>query len=282
MQNGTITTCNALFYDDGGANYSYSNNKDYTLTIYPDNNNNTLQVTFSEFNTENGYDFLYIYDGSSTNSTLIGKYSGSSSPGTVKSSTQGGALTFKFTSDSYENGTGWAALIKCIEPLEPLEVQATATPESIIEGQSTQLTATVQGGTGQYTYSWEPANTLDNAESATPVATPVETTTYIVTVDDGDSNDSASVTVIVTPDGIIETTHAFKIYPNPVNDEVKIEMSDKNARSTYRLFNVTGQELGKGTIRGTTSISTANLEKGVYFIEISSEGMTTTSKILVK
>ena len=115
MQNGTIETCNAFFYDNGGPGNNYGNNKDYTMTFKPGIEGNMLQVEFTEFGTESGYDYLYIYDGSNTNATLIGCYDGSNSPGTVTATNVEGALTFRFTSDYYTTSSGWAAIVSCID-----------------------------------------------------------------------------------------------------------------------------------------------------------------------
>ena len=57
---------------------------------------------------------------------------------------------------------------------------------------------TASGGTSPYTYSWQPADTLDNPTSSNPNATPTETTTYTVTVTDANGCvDTDEVTVIV-------------------------------------------------------------------------------------
>lgn len=65
----------------------------------------------------------------------------------------------------------------------------------ICEGESFQLSAT--GGTG---YSWTPSNTLNNGSIANPVATPRETTTYNVTIAQGQCfSDILSATVVVHP-----------------------------------------------------------------------------------
>ena len=119
MQNGTVTTCSALFYDSGGASSNYGNSLDYTMTFYPGSDDAKVKVVFSEFNTESNYDFLYIYDGTSTSATQIGQYSGTTSPGTVTASNDAGALTFRFTSDYSVNKTGWVATVSCVYPATP-------------------------------------------------------------------------------------------------------------------------------------------------------------------
>ena len=114
MQNGTITTCNALFYDHGGPDGNYNNRESYTMTFMPGSDNAVVQAVFSEFSTENNYDYLYIYDGTSTNAPQIGSYCGTNSPGTVTATNGEGALTFRFTSDNGMVDSGWAASINCI------------------------------------------------------------------------------------------------------------------------------------------------------------------------
>ena len=61
MQNGTVTTCSGIFYDSGGPNSNYGNNLTYTMTFYPGTEGAMVSVSFSQFNTESNYDYLYIY-----------------------------------------------------------------------------------------------------------------------------------------------------------------------------------------------------------------------------
>ena len=80
-----------------------------------------------------------------------------------------------------------------------LSVTASADPEEICDGDSSQLNALAGGGTESYTYLWSSnppgfTSTLQN-----PVAYPDETTTYTVEVDDGESTATDSVTVTVNP-----------------------------------------------------------------------------------
>ena len=115
MQNGTITTCDALFYDDGGPNGNYSDRKEYTMTFLPSTPDGVLEAIFEEFALEDDYDFLYIYDGTSTNAPQIGKYTGADSPETVAATNAEGALTFHFSSDYAVNESGWKAKVHCID-----------------------------------------------------------------------------------------------------------------------------------------------------------------------
>ena len=115
MHNGTVTTCNAMFYDNGGPNGNYSNRKEYKMTFLPADANHRISVNFISFETEAGYDYLYIYDGTSTSATLIGTYDGGNNPGSVTATNASGALTFHFTSDQAINAAGWAAEVKCVD-----------------------------------------------------------------------------------------------------------------------------------------------------------------------
>ena len=77
---------------------------------------------------------------------------------------------------------------------------ATADQYEICEDGSTTLHALPIAGTGQYTYSWSPANTLSNPNIQNPVASPeVGTTTYSCHVSDGIVDADVSVTITVHP-----------------------------------------------------------------------------------
>ncbi|CAL2087745.1 T9SS type A sorting domain-containing protein [Tenacibaculum sp. 190524A02b] len=115
------------FYDTGGASGNYSNNENYTTTIYPKTGTDIVTVFFNYFEIENCCDYLYIYDGPDTNANLIGQYNGTNSPGNIASTHSSGALTFKFTSSNYTNYGGWDATVLCESDtcLTPINTLAT-------------------------------------------------------------------------------------------------------------------------------------------------------------
>ncbi|SEB35880.1 Por secretion system C-terminal sorting domain-containing protein [Tenacibaculum sp. MAR_2009_124] len=102
------------FYDSGGSDGNYSNNESITETIFPSEDHDYVSVTFNYFETVGCCDYLYIYDGPDTSATLIGTYSGSSSPNTITSTHESGALTFRFQSNGYTTGRGWDATVNCV------------------------------------------------------------------------------------------------------------------------------------------------------------------------
>lgn len=70
-------------------------------------------------------------------------------------------------------------------------VSATADQYDILIGQSTVLHASPNG----YTYSWTPASTLDNSNAQHPLATPLVTTVYTVTISNGGCSLSDTVEI---------------------------------------------------------------------------------------
>lgn len=80
-----------------------------------------------------------------------------------------------------------------ISNLSPSSISATADPVYISEGESSQLSASPVG----FIYSWSPAGSLNSSTIQNPTATPEETTTYTVTVSNGECEYDAQVTVIV-------------------------------------------------------------------------------------
>ncbi len=281
MQNGTIETCNAFFYDNGGPNNSYGNNKNYTLTFMPASQGNMIGVTFTEFSTEAGYDFLYIYDGSSTNATLIGTYDGSNSPGIVTATNEEGALTFRFTSDNWTTSSGWAAQVYCISG-NPLNITVTADPEVINEGERSQLQAIVTGGSGEYTYIWEPAETLDNPNIANPVATPTDPeTVYKVVVTDSEGSTGVGEVIVTIRDwSVSEMAVRPSIYPNPSNGTFTIQAV---GHVGYELYNSLGQVVVSGQFSDNSrQISGENLNPGIYFLHISCESGSFVEKIVIE
>ncbi len=94
-------------YDSGGPFRPYYNNEDYTLTIRSFDDT-PVNLEFLEFNIEDGYDSLWVFDGGDTLSPLLGGFSGANPPSVIQSA--GKMLTLRFRSDGLTVGPGWKAV----------------------------------------------------------------------------------------------------------------------------------------------------------------------------
>ncbi|MFN0201148.1 MAG: SdrD B-like domain-containing protein, partial [Bacteroidia bacterium] len=109
-QSGTTKTgCTGTFLD-GGSGGNYLDNSNYTMSFCA-NNGGRMKLTFNSFDLEDNLDFLYIYDGPTTASPLLGTYS-VASPGTIFA--KGSCLTVKFVSNATITAPGWSASIACV------------------------------------------------------------------------------------------------------------------------------------------------------------------------
>lgn len=105
-----VVPCNDTLYDMGGPSRNYYDKEDYVTTIAPTGATG-LSLNFTSFATEINYDTLWIYDGPTTISPLIGFYHGTASPGLVTAT--GGSLTLRYKSDVSTVAAGWQAIWNC-------------------------------------------------------------------------------------------------------------------------------------------------------------------------
>ena len=76
--------------------------------------NAKLHLTFFRFQTQSGYDFVTVYDGNSSSSPLLGRFSGSSVPSPITSSSN--QLCDRFTSNNGTQYSGFVARYAGIAP----------------------------------------------------------------------------------------------------------------------------------------------------------------------
>lgn len=81
----------------------------------------------------------------------------------------------------------------------PFSVNIQTSQNNICPATPVQLTTVVEGGAGNYTYTWSSNPTGFTSNDANPIVNPLETTTYFVTVDDGANQIVSSITIYVLP-----------------------------------------------------------------------------------
>ncbi|MBK9730012.1 MAG: gliding motility-associated C-terminal domain-containing protein [Chitinophagaceae bacterium] len=131
---------------------------------------------------------------------------------------------------------GQDSLTVSIIPIPPIFITEDTT---IILG-----TYTVLSVTGGASYVWVPSTGLDDPTSPTPVASPTETTTYVVyitTADGCPTTDSVTITIVLDP--LVEFPTAFSPNGDDKNNYFRPLILGLAHLDEFRIFNRWGQEV---------------------------------------
>ena len=108
--------------------------------------------------------------------------------------------TFTVTITNLEGGCSSTVQVTVVMAGSNLTATASADDYEICENTPTTLHVLPLAGTGDYTFSWSPANLLNSPTAQDPVAMPpVGSTTFTCNVSDGMTNQEVSVTILVHP-----------------------------------------------------------------------------------
>ncbi len=93
----------------------------------------------------------------------------------------------------------------------------------------------------------------------------------------------ASNTINVVPTGIdvVDNDQTIKVYPNPVSNELIIEIDGNDKKVTFDILNAIGQIVFKGNLVDKTTVQTSNFAPGVYLIKLEN-GKTFEFKKIIK
>ena len=139
---GTLLTAPSGTFSDGSGANQYFNFANCDWLIQPPGAS-SITLSFSFFDTESGYDYVRIYDGTNTASPLLGQFSGSTLPAAVTST--GGSMFVVFTSDNIITDNGWTANYTSI-PLAIATTVAGAPPCNSVAANPIVVNYTVAAG----------------------------------------------------------------------------------------------------------------------------------------
>ncbi|MEM8909392.1 MAG: PKD domain-containing protein, partial [Bacteroidota bacterium] len=107
----TITVCEGQVFDSGGPNGDYLEGNNGVLIIAPPGAEQ-VSITFSSFEYEEHYDFLYVFDGLPNEGILLGMFTGNTLAGQTLVANSGTLSLVEFT-DHFTNLSGFAATFTC-------------------------------------------------------------------------------------------------------------------------------------------------------------------------
>lgn len=177
-----------------------------------------------------------------------------------------------------------------------LEITKTKSDTTISNGDSLLLGTflKVNGGTGEYTFTWSPDQTLNDPNILSPLAKPSDTITYTLTVKDKlGCSISASflVNVRMTPTAITITSDQpllkALLKPNRNNGEFVAEVSGRPSRLiTIQMYGNGGQLIEERQVQNFQGLHIENynvkLNSGAYYLKILSGSHSVTEKFIVQ
>lgn len=307
MQDGDKTTCSASFYDSGDNTSDYSDDEDFTLTVYPADSTKVLQIDFTSFDVELdsdcANDYLEIYDGSDVNATLIGAFCGTDSPGTITSTSDDGSLTFYFKSDNpfFSNSTesGWESKFSCKTnanlPLSFVIFKGEAKDDFNILYASTFderaifkyiVEKSIDGIHFIKFKEVQPISNGNNEKNQYSIKdiNPENCLYYRVKAIDFDGGENFSKIIQINRDLDFEIV---KMYPVPAKNKLFVNYTNKGSEvSMFKIYNMAGRlvKMQKfNSINGSNSaeIDLSMFRSGKYILKLEINNITTT-KIFVK
>lgn len=287
----TITECNSILSDNGGAG-NYKSNTNSFVSIIP-TGATSIDMFVSVFALENVNDYVKLYDGPDTNSTLLGTYSGTSLVGSIVNFSSGAATIYHYSNGSV-NLDGFEFSFTCSTiPAAPtafftadsLEVckgtvkfidQSTKNPTSWLWNFGDGTTSNLQNPTHTYTsegfYSVQLKATNSNGSDSLYKAEFINYSTELC------------VTGVET---LVNTEIYFNIFPNPANENFSISFKTlESGTVNIQLFDMLGKLVRVETIIGDTTdqtviLDSSDLQEGVYLIQISNGKINASKRIII-
>lgn len=169
------------------------------------------------------------------------------------------------------------------QPESPLVIDAG--PDIRFDGTAARLGGdpTATGGSGDYTYRWEPAEYLDDPASANPEVIRLDRpVTFVLTVRDarGRCEKQSEVYADLSPEAAKLASPEVTAFPNPFSDEVTFHSNTKVQSLT--VTDMTGQLIDQIGIPEAENFrfETGNMAPGLYLFSIRfTDGSTTVKKL---
>lgn len=246
------------------------------MTFLPAEAGAKLSCEFLSFNVEAesncDYDWLKIYDGSSTASTLLGTWCGTNSPGFIEATNESGALTFVFFSDGSVTESGWSANINCESVLLAPIADFSADSTTIVEGSSVLFTDLSLNDPASWNWTF-PGGQPGTSTEQNPVVvynTPGTYSVALVVVNAAGNDNMYKEDYILVENEVGMSANLFSkltIYPNPASKEIFLQSDQRIIRVT--IVNLMGNQImDVSKTTGLKNLDVSSLPDGSYILII--------------
>ena len=246
--------------------------------------NNWTRATFPVAPGTHTYQFYYTKDGSQSRGSDCAWIDDITLPLSCKNrvysldtACQGETVTFHgitANTDNLTDGTYYfqdsttsatTVYTLCLTVIGAPEVILSADHNPVLPRQNVTLTAT-----GADTYEWSTGDTGRQI-----VVNPVTTTTYTVVGHKCNNSDTASITILVVAGTETPTEgHTLQAYPNPTDGQLRLTA----VMEQVEVIDIVGRRVLSA--RNTDLIDLGNLDRGIYMLRATSNGTTSTLKVI--
>jgi len=206
-------------------------------------------------------------------------------PNVLQPTTVPMSYTTTFVLTVTDNQTGCSSQSEVIVEVVggPLSCGASATPTVICKLEQSQLIGMAYGGTGNFTYSWTSNPAGFSSNIANPVVQPNVTTTYTLSVYDGENTVTSNVTITVNPSpvpdagpnqvitygtptvlqgNVLVGTGPYLYHWEPADMLVSANVQNPTTLNIYEstLFYLTVTDLGTGCVSEEADVVTVTLD----------------------
>jgi hypothetical protein len=183
---------------------------------------------------------------------------------------------------SDENGCQVVASLELTEPTA-LTANSASTDESAQGAGDASATATANGGTPPYSYSWTGPNGFSSDEQN---LTGLSAGAYSVTVTDANGCSVVADTEVLVNVGELGSNVRFAVYPNPSNAFFYLNIEGLSGeRAQYSVLDATGRlvdrvELNAGGANFRETIDLSHVQSGIYFLQLTIGEYTRTVRLV--
>jgi Secretion system C-terminal sorting domain/CUB domain len=302
MSSGTVNTCSGTFYDSGGSGSNYGNNQNFTQTFCSNAAGKKISFNFTSFNVENcsgGCDFLYVYDGPTTSSPLIGQFydnlTGVTTPTIpIPITSTGTCITFRFTSDGSSTQTGWVATISCVTSLPIDLLYFSATQKNQYQVKINWETASENNNDYFIIYKsnnavdWQKLTQVKGAGTSTQNnkyefidVNPYQGISYYQ-LKQTDFNGESKLSDIKKVNNAVSVTPSIEIFPNPASHVLNINTKLLNEKASIEITNILGQVVFTEIFSNqNSSFNIQHLSNGIYSVKVITKNNQTTKRLVI-
>ncbi|MBI4649490.1 MAG: T9SS type A sorting domain-containing protein, partial [Bacteroidia bacterium] len=146
-----------------------------------------------------------------------------------------------------------------------INVVVNAIPETPVITQDQNI-LTSSDSTGNQ---WYDSNGLIIGETNQTFTVTADGDYYVIVTENGcSSSQSNTINVIIIGISEMSMLSTINIYPNPVKNELTVEITNSTAKCNFELTNILGETIYSSTIDKKDVINTSNFSSGVYLVKL--------------